>query len=277
MNRLQGKVALISGGARGQGRSHALRLASEGADIITFDLPTPPQWLGYDLADAEDLAETVRQVEALDRRIVARPADVRDSAAIKAVVAEGVQQFGHIDIVCANAGIGPLPTPFWEIPDDVWQDTLDINLTGVWRTVSAAVPHMIDAGRGGSIIVTSSAAGVRGASNIAAYVAAKRGVIALTETMARELSRHRIRVNAVAPTNVNTDMLMNDVTFSLFRPDLESPSVDDVRPAFQRMNLLPEPWVEAADISAAVAFLASDDARYITGHVLPVDLGGVLK
>jgi (+)-trans-carveol dehydrogenase len=159
----------------------------------------------------------------------------------------------------------------------VWRDTLDINLSGVWRTISAAVPSMIEQGRGGSIVITSSAAALRGASNIAAYTAAKMGLVALMQTMARELAHHYIRVNVIAPSNVATPMIMNDEVFGLFRSDLEHPTLDDVRGAFQRVNLMPEPWLEPADISAAVAFLASDDARYITGSVLPVDLGGVLK
>jgi (+)-trans-carveol dehydrogenase len=274
---MSGKVALISGGARGQGRSHALRLAAEGADIVTFDVPAKIEWLGYETANDADLAETARLVEAGGGRILTRQADVRDSTSLAAVVADALEAFGHIDVVVANAGIGPSASPFWKVPEEQWQEMLDINLSGVWRTVSAAVPSMIDAGRGGSIVITSSAAALRGGSNIAAYVAAKMGLVGLMQTMARELAHSRIRANVIAPSNVDTPMIMNESTYRLFRPDVEQPTIDDARPAFRRMNLLPEPWLDAADISAAVAFLASDDARYITGSVLPVDLGGVLK
>ncbi len=277
MGRLSGKVALVTGAARGQGRSHAIRLAEEGADLVVIDVPSPVDWLGYPLGTAEELATTATLVEELDRRVLARAIDVRDTAGTLSVVADAVETFGRIDIVVANAGIGPVGHPFWEIPEHEWQDMLDINLTGVWRTVSAAVPPMIEAGNGGSIIVTSSAAALRAASNIAAYNVAKMGAVALVQTMARELARHYIRVNALAPSSVATPMILHEGNFRLFRPDLEHPTQEDATPALRRLNLIPEPWLEPLDISNAVVFLASDEARYITGVTLPVDLGGVLK
>ena len=202
--RLQGKVAFITGAARGQGRSHAVRLAEEGADIIAVDICDDYPTVGYAMATQADLAETVNAVEALDRRIVASQADVRDLGALKAAVDGGVTQLGRLDVVCANAGICTIQA--WnEVTSAVWQDTLDTNLTGVWNTMVAAAPHLIAAG-GGSIICTSSTAGIKGLPFLAPYVAAKHGVVGIAKTMANELARHQIRVNTVHPTGVDTPM-----------------------------------------------------------------------
>lgn len=274
--RLQGKVAFITGAARGQGRSHALRLAEEGADIIACDLAEKVPTVDYAGATEENLAETVRLVEQMDRRIVAKKVDVRDQAGLDKLVAEGVAEFGRLDIVLANAGIMSM-APTVEITDDVWNETIDINLTGVWRTCKASVPHMVKAGNGGSIVLTSSTAGFTGFGNLAHYVAAKHGVVGLMRTMANELAQHWIRVNTVHPTNVETDMIMNEPTYRLFAPEFEHPTQEDARPAFLNMNLLPVPWIEARDISNAILFLASDEARYITGVALPVDAGQLAK
>jgi len=252
-------------------------MAEEGADIIAVDVPEEIAWLGYETANESDLAFTAEHVRSLGRRIVARSADVRDGPRLRAVVEHGVSELGRVDIVVANAGIGPLPHKFWEIPEEEWTTTVDINLTGVWRTVSAAVPAMLAGDDGGSVILIGSAAALAGGSNIAAYVAAKIGVIGLVKTMARELARYSIRVNAICPSNVNTDMIHNDTTYRLFRADLEAPTRDDVISAFGRMNLLPRPWSEPEEISDAVVFLASERARSITGVTLPVDLGGSIK
>jgi (+)-trans-carveol dehydrogenase len=252
-------------------------MAKEGADIITVDVPAPMDWLINPTAVPADLDETVAQVEALGRRIVARTADVRDSKRMKEVVAEGVAELGGIDIVVANAAIGPMPRKFWEIPDEEWTETIDVNLTGVWRTVATAVPSLLARGEGGSVIIISSSAALAGASNAAAYVAAKMGILGLVKTMARELSRYSIRVNAICPSNVNTGMLHNEPTYHLFRPDLENPTRDDVVDSFRKVNLLPRPWSEPEEISDAVVFLASDRAKSITGVTLPVDLGGAMK
>jgi SDR family mycofactocin-dependent oxidoreductase len=274
--RLDGKVALISGGARGQGRSHALRLAEEGADIVTFDLCEQIESVPYGMSTEDDLNETVRMVEDLDQRIVARKADVRDLRQVEAVVQEGISEFGHIDIVCANAGIFTLGAAH-ELSRQDWDDVIDVNLTGVWKTCRAVIPHMIERGEGGSIIITSSTAGIKGYANTAHYTASKHAVVGLARTLANELAPHMIRVNTVHPTSVDTAMIQNEMTYSLFRPDLEHPTREDAKEAFQAMNALPIPWVEARDISNAVLWLASDESRYVTGIMVPVDAGMTQK
>jgi (+)-trans-carveol dehydrogenase len=275
--RVAGKVAFISGAARGQGRSHAIRLAEEGADIIAFDLCRDAETNPYPGPTEEDLAETVRAVEALDRRIIARQADVRDYDAVKALADEGFAEFGRIDIVAANAGISGELNPTENMSEDGWQTMIDINLSGVWRTVKAAIPHMKAGGNGGAIILTSSVAGLKGFGNIAPYVAAKHGVVGLMRTLAMELAPDRIRVNSIHPTQVDTPMIMNEAIFGLFMPDNDNPTREDFAKISQSMNSLPIPWVDAVDISNALLFLASDEARYITGVPLPVDAGALLK
>jgi (+)-trans-carveol dehydrogenase/(-)-trans-carveol dehydrogenase len=275
--RVAGKVAFITGAARGQGRSHAIRLAQEGADIIAIDICEDVPGIPYPGATEADLAETVKQVEALDRRIVAAKADVRDYGRLKAVLDEGIAQLGRLDIVSANAGIGTAPVPSWEMDESIWQTMLDINLTGVWHTTRAAIPHLIEGGHGGSIILTSSAAGLQAYENISHYVSAKHGVVGLMRTLALELAPHFIRVNSIHPTQVDTPMIQNEPTWRLFRPDLEHPTEADFAPASQAMNALPIPWVDPVDISNAVLFLASDESRYVTGVALPVDAGAVIK
>jgi (+)-trans-carveol dehydrogenase/(-)-trans-carveol dehydrogenase len=275
--RVAGKVAFITGAARGQGRSHAVRLAQEGADIVAVDICEDVPGIPYPGATEADLAETVKLVEALDRRIVAAKADVRDYTGLKAVLDDGVAQLGRLDIVSANAGIGTAPVPAWELDESVWQTMLDINLTGVWHTAKAAIPLLIEGGHGGSIILTSSAAGLQAYENIAHYVSAKHGVVGLMRTLALELAPHFIRVNSIHPTQVDTPMIQNEPTWRLFRPDLEHPTEADFAPASQAMNALPIPWVEPVDISNAVLYLASDESRYVTGVALPVDAGAVIK
>jgi len=278
MGKLEGKVAFITGAARGQGRSHAVRLAQEGADIIAVDICAQMGSVGYPMATEEDLAETVRQVEALDRRIVASVADVRDSAALKGAVDEGVAQLGRLDIVLANAGIATFG-PVEDLTDDDWDEMIGVNLTGVFKTVRAAVPHIKAGGRGGAIVLTSSTAGIKGLANLAHYVAAKHGVVGLMKTMANEFAPDMIRVNSVHPTSVNTDMIHNEETYGLFRPDKPKSEVtrEEAGESFKTMNALPIEWVEPVDISNAILFLVSDDARYVTGVQLPVDAGSVQK
>jgi SDR family mycofactocin-dependent oxidoreductase len=203
MGRVEGKVALITGAARGQGRSHALRLAEEGADIIAVDVCGQLDTVPYAMATEADLEETAKQVEDRDRRILTRQADVRDLGQLQAAVADGVSEFGHLDIVCANAGIGSMG-PAWELSEETWQDMIDVNLTGVWKTVKAVIPQMIEQGTGGSIVLTSSIFGVQAGANVAHYVAAKHGVTGLMRALAVELAPHRIRVNSVHPTTVDT-------------------------------------------------------------------------
>jgi (+)-trans-carveol dehydrogenase len=273
MTRLAGKVALISGVARGQGRSHALRLASEGVSIIGFDGLCTYDTVPYEQSVQADLDETVRLVEEGGGRIVAGRADVRNREEIQKIVAEGLAEFRHIDIVVANAGIGINSRPFWEVSQQEWDDVIGVCLTGVWHTVSAATPAMIAAGKGGSVIITSSAAAIKAASQLSPYIAAKTGVIGMMRSMANDLAPHRIRINCVAPTAVPTDFVLNERLYQIFCPDKENPTLEDAKVVLREFHPLGEPWIETQDISAAVAYLASEEARFISGIVLPVDLG----
>ena len=279
MGKLDGKVAFITGAARGQGRSHAIRLAEEGADIIAVDLceAVPGVNRFYPGATEEDLAETVKAVEALDRRIVAAKADVRDYDGLKAALDDGVAQLGHVDIVSANAGIFIFGDPTHLVSEQDWQDVTDINQTGVWHTCKAVIPHMIEQGSGGSMILTSSTAGLKGTPNVAAYTASKHAVVGIMRTLAVELAPHRIRVNTVHPTGVGTQMILNEATFRLFLPDVEHPTREQAAEVFATTNALPVPWVEPIDISNAVLFLASDEARYVTGTELKIDAGYTVR
>ena len=269
MGKLDGKVALITGGARGQGRSHALRLAGEGADIVTVDICRQIASVPYPMASSEDLAETVREVEALDRRIVAREADVRDSSALADVVAQGLAEFGHIDILVANAGISCFGNKDAS-DDEMFRDTVEVNLVGTWNTLHAVTPHMIERGQGGSVILTSSTQGLTGrggdgTGGAAGYTASKHGVVGLMRSFAAHLAPHMIRVNSVHPTGVATPMILNDWAATMFseNPDL----------ATLTANLMPVDMVDPIDISNAVLWLASDESRYVTGVALPVDAG----
>lgn len=262
--RLEGKVALVSGAARGQGRSHAIRLAEEGADIIAFDLCEQILTVPMPLATSEDLQETAFLVEKLDRRIIARHADVRDRAAVSRVVADGVAELGRLDIVCANAGIVSFWDNAWAMTDEAWDDVIDVNLTGVWKTVAAAVPAIIDSGDGGSIVLTGSTGGLKGVTQIAHYVAAKHGLVGLMRTLANELAEHHVRVNVVHPTGVDTPMTQNEFMAQF---TVDSGYEDNFT------NMLPVPMIEAVDISNAVVWLSSNEARYVTGIELPVDAG----
>jgi len=275
--RVEGKVAFVSGAARGQGRSHAVRLAQEGADIIAIDICEPIDNVVYPPSTPADLAETADLIKGHNRRVVTAQVDVRDYAALKSAVESGVEQLGRLDIIVANAGIGNGGNKLHKIRENIWQDMIDINLTGVWKTVKAGVPHLIDGGRGGSIVLTGSVGAMKALAHTGHYVAAKHGVVGLMRAFAVELGQHKIRVNSLHPTQVNTPMTMNDVTFRLFRPDLENPGPEDFAPFSQMMHTLPVPWVEAADISNAVLFFASDESRYVTGVSLPVDAGSLLK
>jgi (+)-trans-carveol dehydrogenase len=278
MGVLDGKVAFVTGAARGQGRSHARRLAEEGADIIAVDLCQQVKSVPYPMATPDDLAETVKEVEALDRRIIATEADVRDYSAVKAALDDGVAQLGRLDIVSANAGIFSFGRAE-ELPEQAWQDMIDTNLTGAWHEAKAAIPHLRAGGRGGSIILTSSDLGLRAVENMVHYVAAKHGMVGLMRTLALELAPDMIRVNSVHPTIVNTDMIQNAPTYALFAPDLEEKDRTKERLAerFLAMNAMPVPWAEPLDISNAVLWLASDESRYVTGVTLPVDAGWLVK
>jgi SDR family mycofactocin-dependent oxidoreductase len=273
MGKLEGKVAFITGAARGQGRSHAVRLAQEGADVIAVDLCAQLDTVAYPMATPDDLAATVKEVEALDRRIVARQADVRDPAAMQAALDAGVAELGRVDIVLANAGIAQQGGPELD-SQRTWDEVIGVNLTGVWNTVHVAAPRMIEQGDGGSIVLTSSTQGLtgRGGDGSAAtsgYAAAKHGVVGLMRTFAHWLAPHGIRVNSVHPTGVATPMVMNDVIGGWIESNPDA--------AAMLANLMPVQIMEAIDISNAIAFLVSDEGRYITGVTLPVDAGFTVR
>ncbi len=264
--KLEGKVAFITGAARGQGRSHAIRLAQEGANIIAVDICPQIDTVPYPMSTPDDLAETVKEVEALDRRIVATQADVRDEAGLKSAFEAGVAELGPVDIVLANAGIAPMSV---REPHDAWQDVINVNLTGVFNTVETAIPSMIERGQGGAIVLTSSTAGINGIGGPTrgglGYTAAKHGVVGLMRSYANTLAPHRIRVNSVHPTGVNTPMVVNEAMQEFLAQD---PSLSNAM-----ANALPVDMVEPVDISNAILWLVSDDARYVTGVTLPVDAG----
>jgi SDR family mycofactocin-dependent oxidoreductase len=276
MSEQEGKVAFVSGLARGIGRATAVRLASEGADIIGVDVVEPIASQGGPASTPEDLEETTKLVEKFGRRIITRKVDARDLDALTSAVDEAVAEFGRLDVVVANAGILGIPGPVHEISAEEWNNVITNNLTGHFNTVRATVPHLIEGGHGGSIVLLSSALALRVQPNLAPYIAAKMGVIGLMKTLAIELGQHSIRVNCVHPTSTATPLLLNEYNYKAFRPDLEHPTLEDVKDIYQSLNTLPVPYVEPEDIANGVAFLASDKARYITGHTLPVDAGTTL-
>jgi SDR family mycofactocin-dependent oxidoreductase len=266
MGKLEGKVAFITGAARGQGRSHAVRLAADGADIIAVDICRQIDTVAYPMSTPDDLAETAKQVEALDRRIFAAQADVRDPTALRQAFETGVAELGPVDIVLANAGIAPMAL---HEKHQTWQDVIDVNLTGVFNTVETAIPSMIKRGAGGAIVLTSSTAGINGIGGPTrgglGYTASKHGVVGLMRSYANILAPHSIRVNSVHPTGVNTPMIINEAMQEFLALD---PQLSEAM-----SNALPVPMVEPADISNAIAWLVCDDARYVTGVTLPVDAG----
>lgn len=275
--RVADEVAFITGAGRGQGRAHAVRLAEEGADIIAIDVCAPIDGVPFDLSSEEDLAETAELVKAQDRRVVTAKVDVRDLNGLTEAVKSGVEQLGRLDIVVANAGIATGGDSLADMDEKTWRDMIDVNLTGVWHTAKAAIPHMIAGGRGGSIVLTSSVGGLKSYPFCGHYVAAKHGVVGVMRTLALELAQYNIRVNTVNPSQVNTAMIMNEATYKMFRPDLEHPGPEDFAPLSQMMHVLPVPWVEPEDVANVALFLASDEARYITGLTVPVDAGACLK
>jgi SDR family mycofactocin-dependent oxidoreductase len=278
--RVAGKVALVTGAARGQGRSHALRLAEEGADIIAVDICEQIESNPYPLATEADLAETAEQVEKLDRRIVTVKADVRERSQLRDAVSAGIARLGHLDVVVANAGILPMAMGDPDPMDFV--DATDVDLIGVMNTVAAALPHLPD---GASIVITGSTAAMMPNTTdnpmmgpgSAGYGWAKRILIEYTEQIALQLAPRFIRANAIHPTNCNTHLLHNDGLYAMFRPDLEHPTRADVEPAFTMFQAMPIPYVEPVDISNVVLFLASDESRYVTGQQIRVDAGSLLK
>jgi SDR family mycofactocin-dependent oxidoreductase len=261
MTGLLDKVVVVTGAAKGTGRVHCQRFADEGADVIALDVA----------ALADELADTAREVESRGRRCVRGFADVSDLAAVTSAVDGGVAELGRLDVVIANAGIHVPGGPSWELDPQVWQRTLDINLTGVWHTVRASVPHI--GADGGSIVLISSTNGLRGTPNTAHYTASKHAVVGLARTLANELGPRGIRVNTVHPGPVATPMVLNEQMYRRLRPDLANPTAADAAAVLQARNLLPVPWVEPVDVANAVVFLASDQGRYITGTQLVVDAG----
>jgi SDR family mycofactocin-dependent oxidoreductase len=276
MAHMAGKVALITGAARGQGRSHAIRMAEEGADIIAIDLCAQIDTVPYPMATPEDLAETARLVEQLDRRVVTYVADVRERAHLKDVVAQGVEALGHLDVVVANAGIVSMGH---DLPLTAFMDALTVDMCGVVHTVDSALPHL---GPGASIVCTGSmAAYLSGSVDVAGpggagYAHAKREVARFVHDLASVLAPHNIRVNAVHPGSVATDMLLNEASYRQFRPDLDAPTREDADDSFGSLHRMPVNTLDARDISEAVLYLASDASRYITGLQLKIDAGGLL-
>ena len=273
MGKLDGKVALITGGARGQGRSHAVRLASEGAEIIVCDIAEQVDSVPYPLASQADLAETAKLVEDEGRRCVFMQVDVRHPAQIRALIERGVTEFGRLDIAVVNQGIC-IPGG-WDTPDDQMGDTLDINLKGSFQVCRAVIPQMIEQGEGGSIILSASMLGLMSSYGLLAYAMSKHGVVGMVRCLSAELGPHRIRVNSVCPGAVNTPMIINDHIKKLFSGGASVGTEEGLRFGLGAMSLLPEDWLEPGDVSNAVCFLASDEARCVTGINMPVDLGAV--
>jgi SDR family mycofactocin-dependent oxidoreductase len=272
MDTLEGHVAFITGAARGQGRAEAVKLAQLGADIIAVDLCQQLATIPYGMAVPEDLDETVRLVEETGRRIVARQADVRDLAQLEAVLKDGVEQLGRLDIVVANAGVWGSAHAV-DMPLAMYHDVIDVLLHGAYYTCRAAIPHLIAGGRGGSIIIISSTSSTRGAPRQVAYNIAKAGQTGLMVSLANELAEHSIRVNTVNPSATLTPMIDNDAVAQAFAPDAVNPTVQEFGHLFTTLNLLPTPWCQPEDIANAVAWLATSDSRYVTGIQLPVDAG----
>lgn len=283
MGLLDGKVAIVSGAARGQGRAHAVRLARDGADIIAIDICADIDTVHYPLARPEDLDETVAQIGQIGRRVAATQTDVRDATAVAAAIDDGVAELGRLDIVVANAGIAMYDAAD-TMSEQSWRDMIDTNLTGVWTVCRGAMPHMIEGGRGGAIVLISSVAAHVGMLHLSHYSAAKAGVVGLMRALAVELAPHMIRVNTIHPTSVNTAMIINEATYDLLVPGARPAArhgaekvPPDVAEAFKAINAMPIAWAEPEDISEAVIFLVSDSGRYVTGTQLSVDAGAAAK
>ena len=275
---LSGRVAVVTGAGRGQGRSHALRLAEDGADVIAIDICQNIESVEaiYQLSTSDDLDDTARLVESTGQRAVTIQADVRDFEALSEQIGAAVSALGRLDIVVANAAVLTLGPPAHEVSEAAWVDTIDVNLTGTWHTCKATIPHILAGERGGSIVLIGSTAARKAVATVAAYSAAKHGVVGLTKALALELAPYFVRVNVVHPTGVRTPMIDNATVRALFVPDEPSPSDDSFKRALIETNALPIPWCEARDISNAVAWLASDQSRFVTGAEIPVDAGNTV-
>lgn len=275
MEDFKGRVALITGGARGQGRSHAVALAERGADIVLGDRCEDSPAVNYPLATAADLDETAELVRATGRRCITAEADTADRAAMDALVAEVESEFGRIDVAVANAGVS-VAAPVQSLTQEQWSEAIGSNLTGVFNTVGAVAPGMIRRGYG-RIVTISSMLGRAGNTNMAAYAASKWGVIGLTKSAALDLAPHGITVNAIAPGNISTPMIHNDALYRMMRPDLDAPAAEDVEPVFRSLHAQPVAWLDAAEITRVVLFLAAEGSAHISGIVLPVDAGNAAR
>jgi (+)-trans-carveol dehydrogenase len=271
MGQMEGRVVLITGAARGQGRSHAIRFAEEGADIVAIDICSQLPHVMYPMATAEDLAQTVREVEKLDRRCLAYEADAGDGPRMRQIVAQAFGEFKRLDTVIVNHGIARPHAVDDEDTDLVWDTVIEANLSAVWRTVSATVPYLKK--EGGSILITGSAASLIGVYNNAAYTSAKHALVGLVKSLAADLSTSWIRVNLVCPTNVPTTLMLNEFNLKRFVPDKPDATFKDMEFPLTAVNQLPVPWIEPRVVSDAMLYLAADTGRYITGISLPVDAG----
>jgi SDR family mycofactocin-dependent oxidoreductase len=276
VGRLDEKVAFITGAARGQGRSHAVRMAEEGADIIGVDICEEIASVPYALGTMAELEETRTLVEALGRRMYVQKADVRSREQLAAAVSAGMAELGRLDIVVCNSGIWS-GSPFVDMSDETYHDMIDVQMHGVYNACKATVPHLIEQGEGGSIVIISSTAGLKGFPNQAHYNMAKHGVIGLMRTLANELAPHFIRANSIHPSSTFTKMINNAAIWEVFAPGVENPTEADFGDTFTALNLLPIPWMDPVDISNGVVYLASDESRYVTGVTLPIDAGFMEK
>ena len=271
MGLLDGKVALVTGGARGQGRAHATTLAREGADVVLCDIAGPVEDVGYPPATPEDLAQTASDVEGFDRRCLAITCDVRDLTGLQKLADQAVETFGRLDVVVANAGIatGDAVATMSELR---WRTMIDVNLTGVFNTFRAVLPHLIDRGEGGHLVATSSLVASTGARNSGHYAAAKAGVVALVKSLAYEVAEHGIVVNAVLPAGVNTQMLQHDEIYRMMRPDLENPTRADAEEVFSQGR--PRPGLlDPQDVANAVLYLVTDQVKCRSGESITLANG----
>lgn len=271
MGDFDGQVAFVTGGARGQGRNHAIALAQRGADIVVCDRCADFATLTYPMATPDDLAETVKLVEETGRGCLAVQGDVRDAGAVDQVVAGAMERFGRVDILLANAGVAA-GLPVQDTTPQVWEDVVGTNLTGVFNAIHAVAPVMI-AQRSGRIVATSSMMGRSTTTNVVAYSTSKWGVIGMVKASAHDLAPYGVTVNAVAPGNVATDMILNESMYRIVRPDLEHPTAEDAAAAMQLLHVQPIPWMDVQEVTDVILFLLGPAARHITGAVIDISAG----